>query len=143
MQRAGTSHRVLVIDLVARSVGRLKEGPLRRIKPQGERFHGDVEVSRLRGTHDRNVTVGAAGYPGHRDVGRAPAPARGDFAHAPRDLAINVIAVVFLVEVVSRARGGAGTARKEAARERTEGRDGDALIPAVGEHLPLFLTIEQ
>src|SRR5258708_20006341 len=138
MQRAGASHRVLVVDLVARPVGRLEEGPLRRIKPQGERLRGDVEVSRLRGTHDRNVTVGVAGYPGHRDVCRAHAPARGDFAHAPRDLAINVIAVVFLVEVVRGARGGGGAARKEAARGRTEGRYADAPIPAVGDHLPLF-----
>ena len=44
---------------------------------------------------------------------------------------------------MSRARGGGSAARKEAARERTEGRDGDTLIPAVGEHLPLFLAIQQ
>src|SRR5438045_434379 len=141
MQRAGTSHRVLVVDLVARPVGRLEEGPLRRIKPQTERLHGDVEVSRLRGTHDRNVTVGAAGHPGHRDVCRAHAPARGDFAHAPCDLAINVVAVVFLVEVVRGARGGGGTARQETARERSEGRDGDALIPAVGEVILLSYAV--
>src|SRR5437879_8837380 len=126
MQRAGTSHRVLVVDFVARPVGRLKEGPLPRIKPQGERLHGDVEVSRLRGTHDRNVTVGTAGHPGQRDVCRAHAPARGDFARAPRDLAINVSAGVFVVEEMGGARGGGGAARKEAELERTLSGDGAA-----------------
>src|SRR5947207_14572861 len=95
------------------------------------------------GSPNPNVpVVGAAGDPDHRHVCRAHAPARGHLAYAECDLAIDVVAVVFLVDVVRRPRG-TGVAREEPAREGTEGRDGDALVPAVGEDVWLSLAVEQ
>jgi len=69
--------------------------------------------------------VGATSDPGHRDVCRAHAPAGGHLAHAACDLAIDVVAVILLVDIVGRA-GGSGVAREEAARKGAEGRDASA-----------------
>ena len=88
MQRAGTSYRVLIVDLVTRPVRHLEKGPLASIELQPERLHGDLEVRRLRSTHDRNIVVGTARDPGHRNVRRAHAPAHRHLPHAACDLAI-------------------------------------------------------
>ena len=125
MQRAGTSHRVLVVDLVARPVGRLEESSLPGVELQPQRLHGDLEVRRLRSTHDRNVVVGAAGDPGHRDVCRAHAPARGHLAHAACDLAIDVVAV----DIPGRRRG--PCARSPASRARKPRARGLKVVTAM------------
>src|SRR6185437_16265009 len=107
-----------------------------------QRLHGDLEVRSVGGPHDRNVRAGAARYPGQRHVAGAHATARGNLAHAPRDLAIDVVAVVLLVKVVRGARRRPGAGEK-AARQWTECRDRDALVAAVGKHLTLLLAVEQ
>ena len=141
MQRAGTPHGFLIVDLVARPVRPLKKVPFRGFEPQPQRLHGDVEMRRLRSTDDGDVVVGTTPDPGHRDMRPAHAPARCHFAHAARDFPVDFIAVEFLIDVVGGARG-AGVARQKSARERTEGGDCDALVAAVGEHLPFFLAVE-
>src|ERR1700734_812117 len=47
MQRAGTPHRVLIVDLVARPVRRLEKLPFRGVESNLQRLNGDVEVRRL------------------------------------------------------------------------------------------------
>jgi hypothetical protein len=140
MQRARPSHRVLVVDLVARPVRRPEKFSLRGIELQRQRLHGDVEVCRLRRTYDRNIAVGTTRDPGHGNVRPAYFPARGHLAHAASDLAVDLVTVEVLIDIVPRASG-SRVAGEEASRERTESRDGDALIPAVGEHLPFLLAV--
>ena len=60
----------------------------------------------------------------------AHAPARGDLAHSARNLHIDLIAVEALVDIVGGAGGAGPGARQEPPRQRTEGRDGDPLVPA-------------
>ena len=76
-------------------------------------------------------------------MGVAHASACGNLAHTACDFAVDVVAVEILVEVVGGARGTIGVTREEAAREGAEGGDGNVLVPAVGEHLPLFLAVKQ
>ena len=63
-------------------------------------------------------------------------------AQTAGDLSIDLVAVKPLMQVVCRARG-VGISRKEAACERTEGRDGDSLVKTKLPELWPKLTLDK
>ena len=140
MQRARSSQRVLVVDLVTRPVRFLEERAVRRVGPRSQGLDRNVELLRLAGADDRNITVRAARDPRHGDMRRAHATIGRQFSHAARYFDVDGVTVEVLVDILGGTRRTC-VARQKTPRQRTGGRDGDTLVPAIGEHLPLFLAI--
>src|SRR5690349_3067105 len=105
MQRPRAAHRVLVVDLVARSVRCLEESPFGGVEPYIQRLHSNVEMRDLCSTHDRDIGVGAARNPGHRYLRGAYTATSRNLSYATSDLAVDFVAVKFLVRIMSSAGG--------------------------------------
>src|SRR5262249_4201660 len=97
MERARAPHWILVVDFVTRPIWRLQKSPLLGLESQCQRIDGRVHMRDLCGTHDRNVVVGTPCHPSHGDMCRSHAMTRSYLAHTAYDLAIDIVAVVFLI----------------------------------------------